>query len=115
MKRVENQQEFVLDPAKGCDSDSWRDSFCSEDLEYLPDWLEGRLREDVVGVFGLVDEDRNHEGAFVITSTPFNPKCWAEARRWRSFVWISAKPFSRAQIRCKASAERRKTDVGNVR
>ncbi len=36
---------------------------CSQSLEHLPDWLEGRLREDVVGVFGLVDENRNHNGA----------------------------------------------------
>ena len=36
---------------------------CSQGLEHLPDWLEGRLREDVVGVFGLVDEDRNHDRA----------------------------------------------------
>ncbi|MFM9965937.1 MAG: hypothetical protein ACKV2Q_32550, partial [Planctomycetaceae bacterium] len=36
---------------------------CSQGLVYLPDWLEGRLREDVVGVFGLVDEDRNHDRA----------------------------------------------------
>ncbi len=36
---------------------------CSQGLEHLPDWLEGRLREDVVGIFGLVDEDRNHDGA----------------------------------------------------
>ncbi len=34
----------------------------TQSLEHLPDWLEGRLREDVVGVFGLVDEDRNHDG-----------------------------------------------------
>ena len=34
---------------------------CSQGLEHLPGWLEGRLREDVVGVFGLVDEDRNHD------------------------------------------------------
>ena len=35
----------------------------TQGLEHLPDWLEGRLREDVVGVFGLVDEDRNHDRA----------------------------------------------------
>ncbi|TXT21537.1 MAG: hypothetical protein FD138_4048 [Planctomycetota bacterium] len=33
----------------------------SQSLEHLPDCLEGRLREDVVGVFGLVDENRNHD------------------------------------------------------
>ena len=27
MKRVANRKELVLDPAKGCHSDSWRDSF----------------------------------------------------------------------------------------
>ncbi len=35
----------------------------TQGFEHLPDWLEGRLREDVVGVFGLVDEDRNHDRA----------------------------------------------------
>ena len=32
-----------------------------EGLEYLPDWLEGRLREDVDDGFGLVDEALNHD------------------------------------------------------
>ncbi len=36
---------------------------CSQGFEHLPDWLEGRLEEHAVGVFGLVDEDRNHDGA----------------------------------------------------
>ena len=35
----------------------------TQGLVYLPDWLEGGLRKDVVGVFGLVDENRNHDGA----------------------------------------------------
>ena len=36
---------------------------CSQRFENLPHRLEGGLREGLVGVFGLVDEDRNHDRA----------------------------------------------------
>jgi hypothetical protein len=35
----------------------------TQGFEHLSEWLEVRLREDVVGVFGLVDEDRNRDRA----------------------------------------------------
>ena len=39
----------------------------AQGFEHLPNWLEGRLRQDVVGVVGLVDEDRNRSAPGTLT------------------------------------------------